>query len=101
MRRWTDRRLLLRGGCYKHEGSSTQERPWGPGEICWGVGHRQVRGRQVSFTDNWNKNGPCTYYKIRAHVERVKRLDDGGDEDFDNDGIMNDEDEDDDNDGNE
>merc|ERR1712152_47254 len=36
---------------------------------------------------------------VRAHVERVKRLDDGGDEDFDNDGIMNDEDEDDDNDG--
>merc|ERR1712227_469191 len=36
---------------------------------------------------------------VRAHVERVKRLDDGGDEDFDNDGIMNDDDEDDDNDG--
>merc|ERR1712010_342939 len=36
---------------------------------------------------------------VKAHVERVKRLDDGGDEDFDNDGIMNDEDEDDDNDG--
>merc|ERR1712010_438003 len=36
---------------------------------------------------------------VRAHVERVKRLDDGGDEDFDNDGIMNDEDKDDDNDG--
>merc|ERR1712176_1556426 len=36
---------------------------------------------------------------VRAHVERVKRLDDGGDEDFDNDGIMNDEDEDDGNDG--
>ena len=31
----------------------------------------------------------------------MKRLDDGGDEDFYNDGIMNDEDEDDDNDGNE
>merc|ERR1712172_150275 len=36
---------------------------------------------------------------VRAHVERVKRLDDGGDNDFDNDGIMNDDDEDDDNDG--
>merc|ERR1711868_37572 len=36
---------------------------------------------------------------VRAHVERVKRLDDGGDEDFDNDGIMNNDDEDDDNDG--
>merc|ERR1711934_388326 len=36
---------------------------------------------------------------VRAHVERVKRLDDGGDEDFDNDGIMDDEDPDDDNDG--
>merc|ERR1711934_1289618 len=36
---------------------------------------------------------------VQAHVERVKRLDDGGDEDFDNDGIINDEDEDDDNDG--
>merc|ERR1712227_1092355 len=36
---------------------------------------------------------------VRAHVERVKRLDDGGDKDFDNDGIMNDDDEDDDNDG--
>merc|ERR1712010_168186 len=36
---------------------------------------------------------------VKAHVERVKRLDDGGDEDFDNDGIMNDEDEDFDNDG--
>merc|ERR1712010_278036 len=36
---------------------------------------------------------------VKAHVERVKRLDDGGDEDFDNDGIMNDEDKDDDNDG--
>merc|ERR1711868_300323 len=36
---------------------------------------------------------------VRAHVERVKRLDDGGDGDFDNDGIMNDDDEDDDNDG--
>jgi len=36
---------------------------------------------------------------VKAHVERVKRLDAGGDEDFDNDGIMNDEDEDDDNDG--
>lgn len=36
---------------------------------------------------------------VKAHVERVKRLDDGGDEDFDNDGIMNDEDEDDDRDG--
>merc|ERR1712032_17065 len=36
---------------------------------------------------------------VKAHVERVKRLDNGGDEDFDNDGIMNDEDEDDDNDG--
>merc|ERR1712045_530610 len=36
---------------------------------------------------------------VRAHVERVKRLDHGGDEDFDNDGIMNDDDEDDDNDG--
>merc|ERR1712227_610335 len=36
---------------------------------------------------------------VRAHVERVKRLDDGGDEDFDNGGIMNEDDEDDDNDG--
>merc|ERR1719500_1890825 len=36
---------------------------------------------------------------VKAHVERVKRLDDGGDEDFDNDGIVDDEDKDDDNDG--
>jgi len=36
---------------------------------------------------------------VKAHVERVKRLDAGGDEDFDNDGVMDDEDPDDDNDG--
>ena len=49
MRKWTYRRLLLRGGRYQHEGSSTQERPRGPGEVGGRVGYRQMWGRQVSF----------------------------------------------------
>merc|ERR1712184_183309 len=36
---------------------------------------------------------------VKAHVERVKELQEGGDDDFDNDGIINDLDYDDDNDG--
>ena len=37
--------------------------------------------------------------EFRAHVERVRELQEDGDEDFDNDGIINDLDYDDDNDG--
>ena len=48
------------------------------------------------FIEKWksSKNSEC-----RAHVERVRELQEDGDDDFDNDGIINDLDYDDDNDG--